>query len=180
MQKDITKPNEEIKSVVKQFSKNKFKAVIEVMLWIRKNFSIERYDRELFRKRDTVELFKSKRLKGCSDVAILYISFMRALGIKATYLETISKETLEQYSKEFEEKIPITGHTFVRVNIDNMSFIVDPMYLQILLREKLPTDSMFVDSVLIGEGKDYIELGMNSVEKIREKTREYIMKKELK
>ncbi len=173
MQKDITKPNDEIKSVVKQFSKDKFKAVIEVMLWMRKNFSLERYDKALFRKSDAIELFKSKKLRGCSDVAILYISFMRALDIKATFIQTISKETLKQYLKNSEERIPITGHTFVRVNIDDISILVDPTYSQIYLKNKLPLDTMVNDAVIVGEGKDYVEIGMESIEKLREVIREY-------
>lgn len=172
MEKDITKPNDEIKSIVKQFSKNKYEAVIESMLWMRKNLSLGGYDRELFRKRDAAQLLKSKKLTGCSDVAILYISFMRALGIKATFIQTISKETIEEYTKESDKDLPIIGHVFVRVHIDEISMIVDPTYSQIYLKEKFPSDSRIINALIIGEGTE-----MNSIEKIKDAINDYIKKR---
>ncbi|PKN02744.1 hypothetical protein CVU76_01770 [Candidatus Dojkabacteria bacterium HGW-Dojkabacteria-1] len=176
MRKDITMPNDEIISITKNFSKNKYKAIFESMFWIKKNLEKMDYDRGLFRKRDASEIVKSKKFMGCTDVGLVFISLMRSLGIKATYMETISEGTLVDFIKYPDKEISISGHIFVRVEIEDISMIVDPMTFQILLINNLPAHSMFSDAVIIAEGKDFVELDMNSEEKIRKNTIKFVKK----
>jgi len=177
MKKDMTIPSDEIISITKKFSQNKYKAIFESVLWIKNNLEKIDYNRNIFRKRDASEIVKSREVMGCSDIALVFISFMRALDIKASYMETISEGTLVDLIKYPNKKdIPVAGHIFVRVEIDDIPMIVDPTASQILLRSDLPAPSMFPDSVLIGEGKDFVSLDIDSVDKIRKHTKEFIRK----
>lgn len=174
MKRDITLPSGEILEIVKKFSDDKYQALFESLNWIKNNLGQMGYDETLFRKRDASEIVKSGKYTGCTDVALVFLSLMRALRIKVTYLETISEKTLADLIKYPEEKFPISGHIFVRVFFDKMSVIVDPMNYQILLRNNLPVYSMFPEVVTIAEGKDFMELDLDSEEKIRGKAREFI------
>ena len=172
--KDITLPDEEIKKITKAFSDNKYKAIFNSLLWVKNNLEVIDFDKDKFRKRDASEIVKSRKFMGCTDVAIVFLSFMRALGIKANYLETISERTITDFIKYPNRNFSISGHIFVRVFLDDISMIVDPTSLQILLRNNLPAHSMFPDAIQIAEGKDFIELDIDSEEKIRQHTKAFI------
>ncbi len=161
--KDFTLPNKEIKKTVKTFSENKYETIFDSILWIKKNMKKINYNKDFFRKRDASEIVSSKEFMGCTDLALVFLSFMRALDINASYIETISKETMLELNKD----IPVKGHVFVRVKLEKTSMIVDPTSFQIFLGDNLPISSMFPQSVIIGEGKDFSELGLYNTGDIR-------------
>jgi hypothetical protein len=173
MNKDVSAPNGEIIKIVDKFSENKYKALLESLYWIKNNLA-QTDDETLFRKRDAGEIVKSGKYTGCTDVALVFLALMRALGVKATYMETVSKRTLADLAKYPDENVPITGHIFVRVFLEKTSVIVDPMNYQILLRNNLPAASMFPEVETIAEGKNFVALDLDNEEKIREKAKEFI------
>jgi hypothetical protein len=160
--KDLTLPNKEIYKIVKTFSKNKYEAIFDSIRWIKKNMKKIDFDKKFFRKRDASEIVNSKEFMGCTDLALVFLSFMNALNINASYIETVSKDTLQELNKSKTVK----GHIFVRVKLEKISMIVDPTSFQIFLGDSLPTSSMFPNSIIIGEGKDFSELGLFNTEDI--------------
>jgi hypothetical protein len=165
--KDFTLPKKEIHKIIKTFSENKYEAIFNSILWIKKNMKKINYNKEFFRKRDAGEIVNSKEFMGCTDLALVFLSFMRALDINASYIETISEETMLELNKD----IPVKGHVFVRVKLEKISMIVDPTSFQIFLGDNLPTPSMFPKSIIIGEGKDFSELGLYKTEDIKKVSR---------
>ena len=176
MKKDFTLPNKEIKEIVKTFSKNKHETIFQSLSWIKNNFEKMNYDKKVFRKRDAGEIVESKKPMGCTDFAIAFLSFMRALDIRASYVETISEENISNLTENPNEKIPLNGHVFVRVKLEDISIIVDPTTSQIYLGDDLPTSSMFPNSIILDEGKDFSELGLNTTEDIIKKAKRLIPK----
>lgn len=173
-EKDFTLPTPEINEIVKGFSGNEVEAVAQSMLWIESNIREIPIDSEKFRKRDALEIINSKEATGCTDRGLVFLSFMRAMNIPATFLEGVSKEVIEKIksSNEVNSNIEMNGHVFVRVGMGKQSIIVDPTFGQISMNEEYP---LYKDKYeVIGEGRDFNEIGTSSEKHILDKTKEYI------
>lgn len=175
MTSKYTEPTTVIQTITNKFSQNKFKAVFEAMHWIRQNTSKIPYDMKTFRTRTAEQIVNDKTVMGCTDVALVFMALMNALSIKVSYIETVSEKTLKEMKVNPEnDEIVIYGHVFVRVEIEDQIFVVDPTFIQISLRKNLPAHSMFIDAVIIDEGDDFEELGLNSTKDIRVRTKAFI------
>lgn len=175
MRSKYTEPNQVIRKIVSGFSNNQFKAVFEAMQWIRKNTSKIPYDMKTFRTRTAEQIVDDKTVMGCTDVALVFMALMKALSVKVSYIETVSEKTLiEMKENPDNDEIVIYGHVFVRVEIEDQSFVVDPTFIQISLRKNLPAHSMFTDAVIINEGEDFEALGLNCTKDIRVRTKAFI------
>ncbi len=171
---DFTFPTPEIKEIVEGFSKNEVEAVAQSMQWIESNIREIPTDPVKFRKRDALEIINSKEATGCTDRALVFLSFMRGMNIPATFLEGVSKEVVERLksSNEIDSNFEMNGHVFVRVGMGKQSIIVDPTFGQISMNERYP---LYKDKYLvIGEGRDFNDIGTSSEKDILDKTKEYI------
>jgi hypothetical protein len=133
------------------------------------------YDAKVSRTRTAAQIIEERTIMGCTDIALLFIALMRSIQVSAKYIETISERTLKEMEADTSnDEIVIYGHVFVRVQIDNLEFIVDPTACQISLRRNLPVASMFSDAVIINEGEDFDEFGLNNTKAIRERAKVFI------
>jgi len=113
-----------ISTIVQNFKTNGFDLIFEVLSWIHKNLKSRNepeFKSEVFRKRSTSEIIESGFVTGCTDYALVFITFMRAKGIPAKYIEAVSTKWLESGDPEYLE-----GHVFSEVLLNNKWYIVDP------------------------------------------------------
>lgn len=118
-----TEVTREIQTIASVFSAVGWRLIFEVLAWIHKNLQFvqdERYKKEHFRTRTTQEILESKKLTGCTDYALVFLSLVRARGYDARYVEAIETVWLEQGGDA------ILGHVFVEVLLDGAWVIVDP------------------------------------------------------
>jgi len=118
-----TEITQNIKDIVSGFKTIGLDRIFEVLVWIHKNLKLalnEEYKKEYFRTRTSEEIIESKKLTGCTDYALAFLSLIRASGFEAQYVEAIENKWLE------EEDVRISGHVFVEVKIGEHWYIVDP------------------------------------------------------
>ncbi|MBR9680607.1 MAG: transglutaminase domain-containing protein [Candidatus Altiarchaeota archaeon] len=77
---------------------------------------------EVFRKRTSDEILKDNYTTGCSDVAILFTSITRAMGIPAKFVETFRDDWLSN------PKEGIQGHVYVDVFRNGIWQTYDPLH----------------------------------------------------
>jgi len=79
------------------------------------------YKKELFRKRNSVEILASGFLSGCTDAGLLFCSLCKNLKIPVRYVETITKSEHGQ----------VEGHIFVDVYFDKQWHKYNPLVGQV-------------------------------------------------
>lgn len=161
--------NDDIKALVKSFGDNKYEILLNTLYWMKLNMSKWVFDDNTermkhFRNRKASDIFNSKKSTGCTDMGILFCTFIRTAKISCSYIETVSQETLDDIKNmEKADSISFRGHVFCRVNFDEKEFLVDPTTQQIFLRKKLPQENNS-DDIIFAEGNDYEELGLKDID----------------
>ena len=148
-----TEPNEEMRVLSNTFTQEGEELCLMLSGWIRRNLI---YDKSFAvkRTRTASEIFISKRVTGCIDVALVFLSLMKERGIAASFIETINKQWLEEKTP----KKMIEGHIFCRIEINNKEIIYDPMNSTIATEERFFLQSK--EYVKILEGKDSWAIGL--------------------
>lgn len=107
--------------------------IIESLLrWIDINvkYSTEKEIQKAKFSRTAKEIWESGKTSGCTDYALLFVTFARQLGIPATYFHTAeygwfmslkNNENLKKYS----------GHSFCECFVENRWILVDPTFKKI-------------------------------------------------
>jgi len=78
-----TEITQNIKDIVSGFKTIGLDRIFEVLVWIHKNLKLalnEEYKKEYFRTRTSEEIIESKKLTGCTDYALAFLSLIRASG----------------------------------------------------------------------------------------------------
>lgn len=143
-----TKITVEIREVAKSFKKEGLELVKEILDWMRKNFRHKKDDSIAF-ARTAEEIIRSRFFTGCQDLGIVFVTFLRAKGIPASYIEAKKK------TGKFH------GHVFSRVFLNNKIYFVDPT------RKTVSEVENFGNYFPIKEGLDSWDLGVRSVKDIK-------------
>ena len=155
-----TKITGEIERVVEE---NKFgndvESVLEILEWIKGNIRSERKP-EVFRRRTAAEIVSDGWATGCTDFTLVFLVLARAAGIKARYVEMLSREWLEKGGD------PIVGHVIAEIEIKGKRYYVDAANLNIGLRH---TSGM----VIVDKGLDSWDIGIRNRQDMRKKFDEF-------
>lgn len=164
---DWTKPSEEIKEITSKFPEESFEYAKSCVNWIHEGLKDVGFQEGIFRKRTAEEIVRSGEVTGCSDVALVFLSFLRVRNIEGKFVETVSDSSVQDLKRDINSNI--RGHVFVEVEHDNKIYIIDPVNMEYMLEENFPQDSKrFPDAVVIGKGKDFEEIGTNSLQDIKD------------
>lgn len=104
--------------------------------------------REQFNQRPAFQIINDGYATGCTDFAIVFCAYLKALNIKYKYIEVIQKRWLES---PMDDK-KVMGHALVEVN----GVIVDPQ------RKTIYHDKAWAMTpyVVFGEAQEPYELGL--------------------
>lgn len=172
--------DESIKSITDTFGDNPYEIIVKTLSWMRSNIAPmeDSMKNEVWRKRKASEVFSSKKASGCTDKAILFLSFLRTANIPCSYVESISNHTLTAFKNQ-NYKGNFEGHVFVKVYLEGMTLLVDPTKHQIYLKNELPITTYASNNIVIGEGLDFNDIGTDTQEKLDELVRKLITNKSL-
>ena len=149
-----------IKSIANNFKQRDLDLILEILDWVFNNFkNIENDKKEkmkLFRKRTADEIIESKKLTGCTDCTIVFISLTRAKGIPTKYIEAIRKRWLDIGDENY-----IEGHVFAECQINNKWYIVDPQQGSIRTNYK--------NYAIYKKGLDSWNIGIRDFKDLKEK-----------
>jgi hypothetical protein len=165
-----TEITQDIKNITSGFKTDGLSRIFEVLTWIHKNLKLdqnEEYKKEYFRTRTSEEIIKSKKLTGCTDYALVFLSLIRASGFEARYVEAIETAWLENGGDK------ILGHIFAEVLIGNDWFIVDPQSAVI----RAWYGKRYV---IYAKGQDSWDIGIRNLDDLRSKFLEYRNNESLK
>lgn len=81
-----------------------------------------KHNNKIFRKRTSEDILKNGYYTGCSDVAILFASISRALGIPSKFVETFRDDWLENPEGK------VMGHVYVDVFYEGSWKTYDPLH----------------------------------------------------
>ena len=152
-----------VEEIVGQFKTTGLNRIFEILEWIHKNLKLDsnnEYKSENFRVRTASQIIESRKLTGCTDYALVFLSLVRASGFEARYVETIETKWIENGGE------PILGHVFAEVNIDNAWYIIDPQGATI----KAWYGKRYA---IYAKGNDSWDIGIRNFEDLREKFLEY-------
>lgn len=100
--------------------------------WINYNlkFGDKEFNKEFRFQRVASEIWESKTTTGCTDYAILFVTFARQLGIPTTILHIAEKSWVErlQQNKDYMHHY---GHSFCECFYEGKWILVDPTYRKI-------------------------------------------------
>ena len=119
------------------------------------------FNKKIFRKRTADQILKDGYITGCTDAALLFITFARASGIPAKYIETIDEEWLRNGGGS------ISGHIYSQIyDINQDKWIwVDPM------RRKIGSSPE--KRVIFQEGLDSWDIGITDFDSLKTKFEEF-------
>jgi len=148
----------DIKERVLDFKGTTIDIIREILDTLR-DFRMERFNKEIFRKRTANEIIKSGFVTGCTDYALVFIVLSRACGIPVKYVETIDKEWLINGGNSF------TGHIYSKIYDESKNewIWVDPM------RGRIGDNLEDFQRVIYKEGLDSWDIGIfdfESLEKV--------------
>jgi len=160
-----TEASKEIIKISSQFKLDSFDLILEIMGWLHSYFRPKPEELEkVFRKRTADEIIKSRFITGCSDYALTFVALARAKKIPVRYVETISKEWLENGDLDH-----IQGHVFADVYINNEWYIVDPQDGSIKSRYA----TFRRQQIVFGKGLDSWDLGIKDLNMMKKKFKDF-------
>ena len=155
-----TKLTGEIGRIVRE---NKFgndlESVLEILEWIKDKIRSVR-NPEVFRRRTAADIVNDGWATGCTDFTLAFLVLARAAGIKAWYVELLSREWLAKGGD------PIVGHVIAEIEIKGKRYYVDATNLNIGLRH---TSGM----VIVDKGLDSWDIGIRNRQDLRKKFDEF-------
>jgi transglutaminase-like putative cysteine protease len=160
-----------IKKIANKFQQNDLDLILEILNWIFNNFKDIENDKEekikLFRKRTAEEIIKSKKVTGCTDYAVIFISLARARGIPTKYVEAVRKKWLDIGDGDH-----IEGHVFAECQIKGKWYIIDP--------QEGAIRADYRRYVVYKKGLDSWSIGIRSFENLRERFLDFKKRHEMR
>lgn len=160
-----TKITQQCKDFIRDIAGNNLDFVIGALEKINRVLKTERKHpnwREIFRNRTVDQILTDGFATGCTDIALVFITVVRAKGIPAKYIEAIDKRYLES-----KEEGPFRGHVFAEVCINNGWYQVNPESGTVYAIKD------YSRYVIYGEALDSWELGIKSIDDIERIFTEY-------
>jgi transglutaminase-like putative cysteine protease len=121
------------------------------------------------------QLFEERRLGGCNDHGLVYVSMLRELGYPAVFVNSVSIAWVELYQNDEDEQH--IGHTFVEVFVDGKWVLIDSTNGFYVEEEYDPTNPVIpLEGAIAGsteeiygfyvsqKGIDQWDLGIHSME----------------
>lgn len=106
--------------------KNRRERLYQAMDYVWRNFSYDIWFNSLAFTQTAEELFKSKKLGGCSDFALVQITLFRAVGIPSRMVITANVDWL--LNSRFHSLAMSEGHSFIEVYLEDKWLLVDTTY----------------------------------------------------
>ena len=91
----------------------------------------EKLKRDSKFSRTAEEIWKSGKLTGCTDCAMIFASFARSAGIPTTILATASKKWTDKFLSNDDYQMH-NGHTFCECFIEDKWILIDPTFRKII------------------------------------------------
>ncbi len=156
-----TQPSFEMIKAARDLNKGGFELIFGILRLIRDNYTDYEWQTDgiqKFRNRTADEIFNSKKSCGCSDLAILFRSFMVGLSIPSSYVELIETEWLRTPNPKHYK-----GHAIVRIELQGQNYSVDPTSGSVTIGS-YKSLVFKTEMTKFGEGLDSWDLGINSWE----------------
>ena len=112
------------------------------------------------------QLYESRVLGGCSDFALVEIVLFRTVGIPARMVITANVDWMVRRKKE--ELVPVEGHSFIEVFLEDRWYLVDSTYCWLYStydpeRPWLPHGECFCM-----RGRDFWDMGLRNTRHLQE------------
>lgn len=164
-QGEQTKITPAIKKISSAIKGENFEYLLNTLEWLNKNITYPQSQKvqknDIFRKRTAEDIISDGYATGCTDFALVFISLSRANNIPTKYVEVIAKN----YFKNNLDKV--AGHVYAECFIGKKWYGVDPMAGYIKYSVRYP------GFVVYGRGLDSWDLGINDLESMRNKFKEF-------
>lgn len=143
-----------IRGITDSFSATGFQLTFDILDWIEKNIEHRKFEGNekagYLHTRTAEQIIKDGFSTGCTDHALVLITFCRAKDLPTKYVELLNRDWLQGESLD-----PILGHVVGEVNIQGNWYYIDPIPATISTR--LPSGM-----VLYGKGLDTWDLGITN------------------
>ncbi len=157
----------EIAAVASQISgSNRRERLYKAVDYIWKNFQYDDWYNDKAFVRTADQLFKERRLGGCSDYALAKVTLFRALGIPARLVLTANVDWMLTYPKN--DLLISTGHIFIEAFLENKWHLVDSTYRFLFLDYNSTLLSYPRREYFCLRGKDYWESGITNLSELDE------------
>lgn len=138
---------------------SELETVFNLLKWIDKNIEHKK-NPEVFRTRTSDQILNDKYATGCTDFALLYIAFSRALKFPAKYVELLSMKWMASNEEMIE------GHVIAEVKVGDDWIFVDPTRGSVSIK---PTSGMMI----YDKGLDSWDLGLKNGNDVNERFYKY-------
>ncbi len=168
-----TATGEPITKIAKRFSGYEgLDFIYKALQWLKENLEFDKKEKEnIFRKRKSSEILKDGFVTGCTDYVLAYIPLARYNGIPTKYVEALDRHWLKNLDRKGEIS-RIRGHVVARSKINDEWLIVDVdggnIDLNINSEDRRSSSYFHRRFEIIGEGKDSWDLGIRSLEDLKE------------
>ena len=107
------------------------------------------------------DLFAGKVLGGCSDFALVEVTFYRAVGIPARLVLSANVDWMLQYPAD--PLVLPEGHCFVEVFLENRWYLVDPTFRWLFSVYDPESPHLPHGEYFFKRGKDFWDMGINDI-----------------
>ena len=152
--------------LIKDFAKgisgrNRRERLYKSMDYIWQNFSYDILLNPLAFTKTADELFRSRKLGGCSDFALVQITLFRALGIPSRMVITANVDWM--INSRFNELAMSEGHSFIEVYLEDDWYLLDTTYRWLLSGYNLKNKSYPHGEYFCKRGVDFWDMGIRSI-----------------
>lgn len=116
-------------------------------------------------ERTADELYKSRKLGGCSDFALVEIVLFRTVGIPAKMVITANVDWMVQY--QMGSYYPMEGHSFIEVFLEDKWYLVDSTYRWLYSGYDPKRPSYPHGEYFLMRGKDFWDMGLRNADDMK-------------
>lgn len=157
----------EIAAVASRISgSNRRERLYKAVDYIWRNFQYDDWYNDKAFVRTADQLFKERRLGGCSDYALAKVTLFRALGIPARLVLTANVDWMLSYQKN--DLLISTGHIFIEAFLEDKWHLVDSTYRFLFLDYNSILFSYPRREYFCLRGRDYWESGITNLSALDE------------
>lgn len=140
---------------------NRREKLYRAMDYIWRTFSYDNWlNTEAF-QRTAEEIFEDRKLGGCSDFALVEMTFFRAVGIPSRLVMTANVDWIFEYQRNDESMSE--GHSFIEVFLEDKWYLVDSTYRWLFSDYELKSPFYPHGEYLCKKGKDFWDIGIRNI-----------------
>ena len=163
--------------------KTKLQTIKNILRWKNKTFRGKSAKGKLIGKRDINEIYQSKKITGCHDDGLVFVTVARALNIPSRLIDTTGITWSKAFYKGSQTLDQATGHVFVEVLIDSKWQLVDTSYELIIPNYDVYNPVIPIihqgqkkGYYLMTKGKDTWDYGVNSLDDLLKLQKDFAKK----